>query len=83
VESRDTKIESMSSVITSNPEVMHGTPCFAGTRVPAKTLFDCLEDGYSIDEFLEDFPTVTREQVMAVLQEAAVTADRSAMRVAS
>jgi uncharacterized protein (DUF433 family) len=47
---------------------MHGTPCFAGTRVPIKNLFDYIEDNHSLEEFLEGFPTVTREQVMAVLE---------------
>jgi len=46
---------------------MHGTPCFAGTRVPVKSLFDHLEGGYTIDYFLSQFPTVSREQVLAVL----------------
>ncbi|MBA3484480.1 MAG: DUF433 domain-containing protein [Pirellulales bacterium] len=57
----------MSATITTNPHVMHGTPCFAGTRVAVRTLFDHLEGGSSIDEFLTDFPTVGREQVMALL----------------
>jgi len=55
-------------LIKVDPEIMHGTPCFAGTRVPIRTLFDCLEHDYSIDEFLEDFPTVAREQVNALLE---------------
>jgi uncharacterized protein (DUF433 family) len=55
-------------VIKVDPEIMHGTPCFAGTRVPIRTLFDCLEHNYSIDEFLDDFPSVTREQVHALLE---------------
>jgi uncharacterized protein (DUF433 family) len=57
-------------VITSSPDVMGGTPVFAGTRVPVATLFDYLEDGESIDDFLAGFPGVTREQVVAVLEEA-------------
>lgn len=57
-------------VITSSPDVMGGTPVFAGTRVPVATLFDYLEDGESIDDFLEGFPGVTRDQVVAVLEEA-------------
>jgi len=56
------------NVIKVDPEIMHGTPCFAGTRVPVQTLFDCLEADYSIEQFLEDFPTVTREQVNALLE---------------
>jgi uncharacterized protein (DUF433 family) len=49
-------------------EIMSGTPCFNGTRVPVKTLFDYLEGDYNIPEMLEQFPTVTREQVDAVLE---------------
>ena len=51
-----------------DPEIMSGTPCFAGTRVPIKNLFDYLEHNHPLDEFLDDFPTVTREQVLAVLE---------------
>ncbi len=60
----------MSSVIKIDPEIMSGAPCFAGTRVPIQHLIDYLEGGDSIDEFLEDFPTVSREQVIAFLEEA-------------
>lgn len=49
---------------------MGGTPCFAGTRVPIQTLLDYVEAGDSIDEFLKDFPTVKRAQVIAFLEEA-------------
>jgi uncharacterized protein (DUF433 family) len=56
-----------SSVISSSPGVMGGTPVFTGTRVPVQTLIDYLEDGETIDDFLEGFPTVTREQVLAFL----------------
>lgn len=49
-------------------EKMSGTPCFTGTRVPVAHLFDYLEVGDSVDEFLTDFPTVTREQVLGVLE---------------
>ena len=56
-------------VIKVDPEIMHGTPCFAGTRVPIKNLFDYLEGGDSLDVFLDDFPTVTREQALGVLEE--------------
>jgi uncharacterized protein (DUF433 family) len=58
----------MESIVTSNPNVMHGTPCFAGTRVAVQTLFDHLEAGYSIEGFLEQFPTVRREQVVRLLE---------------
>jgi uncharacterized protein (DUF433 family) len=57
------------SVIVSDPEVMGGTPVFRGTRVPVQTLVDYLEAGDSISEFLKGFPTVTRKQVVAVLEE--------------
>ena len=57
-------------VITASPDVLSGTPVFAGTRVPVQTLIDYLEGGASIDDFLEGFPTVKREQVLAFLDEA-------------
>lgn len=52
-----------------DPEKLGGTPVFRGTRVPIQNLFDCLETGESIDDFLRQFPTVEREQVMGVLEE--------------
>ncbi len=55
-------------VITSDREVLGGMPVFAGTRVPVKTLFDYLERDHPLDEFLDDFPTVKREQALAVLE---------------
>ena len=58
------------SIISSSPEIMGGTPVFAGTRVPVQTLLDYLKAGESIDDFLDGFPTVTREQVIALLEEA-------------
>jgi uncharacterized protein (DUF433 family) len=57
----------MNAVVSSNPNVMHGAACFAGTRVTIQTLFDHLEAGYTIDGFLEQFPTVSREQVVQLL----------------
>lgn len=60
----------MSPVIIRDPEILSGMPVFAGTRVPAKNLLDYLEHGRSIEEFLDDFPTVRREQVIAALEEA-------------
>jgi uncharacterized protein (DUF433 family) len=57
-------------IITTSPDVMGGTPCFAGTRVPVQTLIDYLKGGETIDDFLDGFPTVTREQVVAFLEEA-------------
>ena len=59
-----------SPIISISPEIMGGTPVFAGTRVPIQTLLDYLKAGESIDDFLDGFPTVTREQVIALLEEA-------------
>lgn len=59
-----------SKFVVSDPEIMSGTPCFSGTRVPVKTIFDYLEGGETLDEFLDDFPTVCREMAIAVLEEA-------------
>ena len=67
-----------SKLVISNPEVMSGTPCFAGTRVPVSTIFDYLEWGETLDDFLDDFPTVTREAAIAVLEEAKAHALNSA-----
>jgi uncharacterized protein (DUF433 family) len=58
------------SLITSTPDILGGTPVFRGTRVPVQTLIEYLEGGQTIDEFLDGFPTVTREQVIAFLEEA-------------
>jgi uncharacterized protein (DUF433 family) len=55
-------------LIEVDREKMSGTPCFTGTRVPVAHLFDYLEAGDSLDEFLNDFPTVTREQALGVLE---------------
>jgi uncharacterized protein (DUF433 family) len=63
---------SQSTIITASPDVMSGTPVFAGTRVPVQTLLDYLKAGESIDDFLEGFPTVKREQVIAFLETAQV-----------
>jgi uncharacterized protein (DUF433 family) len=65
-------------VYHSDPEIMSGTPVFVGTRVPVHTLIDHLVSGVSLDEFLDDFPTVKREQAIAFLalsEEALVGAD--------
>ena len=59
------------SVVTSDPEIMSGAPVFRGTRVPVQALIDYLEGGETIDDFLDGFPTVKREQVVAFLREAA------------
>lgn len=58
------------SVIHSDPEILGGTPVFVGTRVPVQALLDYLEAGHPLDEFLDDFPSVTREQAVAALEEA-------------
>jgi len=55
-------------VIHSDPEILGGKPVFVGTRVPVKSLYDYLEGGDSLDEFLDDFPGVTREQAVAALE---------------
>ena len=66
-----------SNLITVDPEIHSGTPVFAGTRVPVKSLFDHLEAGVPLEVFLDDFPSVSREQAIAVLEEAraAILAD--------
>lgn len=58
------------SVVVSDPEILGGTPCFRGTRVPVDSLIDYLEAGDSLDEFLDNFPSVSREAAIAALQEA-------------
>jgi uncharacterized protein (DUF433 family) len=58
------------AVIHSDREILGGTPVFVGTRVPLRNLIDYLEGGYNLDEFLDDFPSVSREQVIAALEEA-------------
>ena len=55
-------------VVHSDPDILGGTPVFIGTRVPVKTLYDYLEGGDSLDEFLDDFPGVKREQAVAALE---------------
>ena len=60
----------MSNVVSQDPEVLGGEAVFAGTRVPVRTLFDHLEGGDSVTDFLEGFPSVRREQVIALLDEA-------------
>jgi uncharacterized protein (DUF433 family) len=57
-------------IVTSSPDILSGTPVFAGTRVPVQALIDYLEGGERIDDFLAGFPTVRREQVLAFLEEA-------------
>lgn len=57
-----------SAVVHVDPEILGGTPVFVGTRVPVKTLFDYLEAGDALDEFLNDFPSVSRAQAVAALE---------------
>ena len=57
-------------IVTSSPDILSGTPIFAGTRVPVQALIDYLEGGETIDDFLAGFPTVKRDQVVAFLEEA-------------
>ena len=59
-----------SSLVKRDPEIMSGALCFTGTRVPVKNMFDYLEGTSSLDEFLEDFPSVSRERAVAVLEAA-------------
>jgi len=54
--------------IRIDPEIMHGTPCFTGTRVPIQNFFDYLEEGSSVDDFMLDFPTVSRDQIIALIE---------------
>jgi uncharacterized protein (DUF433 family) len=63
-------MKSSRSVIERSPEILSGTPVFAGTRVPVQTLLDYLEAGQPLSDFLEDFPTVTRADAVAALEEA-------------
>ena len=58
-----------SDLITIDPEILGGTPVFRGTRVPVRTLFEYLEDNYTLDQFLECFPTVGRELAKRVLEQ--------------
>jgi uncharacterized protein (DUF433 family) len=61
---------SADDIIVKDPEILSGTPVFRGTRVPLQALLDYLEGGETLDEFLDDFPTVTREAAIAVLERA-------------
>lgn len=58
------------SVVHSHPDILSGTPVFVGTRVPVKSLFDYIEGGDTLDEFLRQFPSVKRDQAIAVLEQA-------------
>lgn len=60
----------MAQAIIRDPETMHGTPVFRGTRVPVQTLFDYFEGGDTLEDFLEGFPTVSRDQAIEALEQA-------------
>lgn len=60
----------MQPIITIDPEIMSGMPCFRGTRVPFKNLIDYIEGGHNLDEFLRQFPSVTRDMAVEALEEA-------------
>ena len=60
--------ENLNSIIHSDPDIMGGTPVFTGTRVPLQNLIDSLEYGESIEDFLDGFPSVSRAQVLAVIE---------------
>ena len=62
------KRSALAGIVTIDPEVMHGTPCFAGTRVPVQTLLDFIEAGDTLDKFLHAFPRVQREQAVQFLE---------------
>jgi uncharacterized protein (DUF433 family) len=63
-------MEIMENAISRDPDVMHGIPVFRGTRVPVQTLFDYLEGGETLDDFLDGFPTVSRQLAIQALEEA-------------
>jgi uncharacterized protein (DUF433 family) len=73
----------MDTFVTKNPQILGGTPCFTGTRVPVKSLFDHLEAGYNLEYFLTQFPTVTREQALGVLEKSREMTEANAAVVAA
>lgn len=70
-------------LITASPSRMAGTPVFAGTRIPVKILFDFLEDGATLDEFLTSYPDITRQHAVAVLELAKTSAIACSNKVAA
>ena len=64
------RADEIPSVVHSDPEILGGTPVFVGTRVPLRNLIDYLEGDYSLDELLDDFPSVSRDQAIAALEAA-------------
>lgn len=77
--SKTVTIETETLPIHSDPEILGGTTVFIGTRVPIKTLFEYLEDGCSLDEFLDNFPTVKRKDAIALLEAASDTFLRASL----
>lgn len=65
---KKTAVKTLETVVSVHPERLSGTPVFVGTRVPIQNLFDYLEGGETLEDFLEGFPPVTREQAVAVLE---------------
>ncbi len=61
--------EIQAHIISRSPNILSGTPVFAGTRVPVQTIIDYVAGGHSLDEFLDDFPTVRREQALELLEQ--------------
>jgi uncharacterized protein (DUF433 family) len=72
-----------SAVVSVNKNIQGGTPCFAGTRVPVASLFDYLEGGHTVDYFLSQFPSVKREQAMALLEQAKLRTEQESLSTAS
>jgi len=66
----ETQMNTRESVVVRNAKILGGTPVFRGTRVPLQLLFDSLERGHTLEEFLEGYPTVSREMAIAALEEA-------------
>jgi len=64
------------SVVHSDPEILSGIPVFVGSRVPFKNMMDYLEEGQTLDDFLDDFPSVSRDQALAALEEAKAAPSR-------
>ena len=70
---RSGQVTQLSEIVYSDPEILGGVPVFVGTRVPVQSLFDYLEGGETLDEFLRQFPSVTRDQAVAALKLARAT----------
>jgi uncharacterized protein (DUF433 family) len=67
------------SAVKVDPEILGGTPCFAGTRVPVRVLLDYIEGGDTLDEFLKQYPTVSRKQAVSFLEESAAAVVKKAL----